>query len=128
MNYRLTILVLLFGTELWGQGIIRRTYHDQEKLRIKEIYHVTDTIRNTLHGRYLSYFVNGHLESKGQFTQNETSGIWEFYYESGNLKMRGILFKGANYGLWEYFYETGSKSMEGIINGRNRQGDRKSVV
>lgn len=108
-----------------GQGVTRQTYHDAKKQHIKEIYQVKDTIRNELHGRYISYYINGVTESKGQFTNNETTGVWEFYFETGKLKMRGILFKSANYGLWEYFYENGQKSMEGIIYGRNREGEWK---
>jgi antitoxin component YwqK of YwqJK toxin-antitoxin module len=110
-----------------GQGFTRKTYHDPEKKKIKEVYLVKDTIRNVAHGRYTSYFVNGGVESKGQFENNETTGVWEFYFETGKLKMRGILFKSANYGMWEYFYEgSGQKSMEGIINGKNREGEWKS--
>lgn len=101
------------------------TYHDQDKKFIKEVYQVKDTVRNVPHGHYVSYFLNGKPESRGQFTNNETSGVWEFYFETGKLKMRGILFKGANYGLWEYFFESGKKSMEGIINGRSREGEWK---
>ena len=105
---------------------IRHTYHDKEQKIIKETYQVKDTIRNVPHGRYVSYYLNGKIESRGQFTNNETSGVWEFFYETGKLKMRGILFKGANYGMWEYFFENGQKSMEGIINGRDREGEWKS--
>jgi len=108
-----------------AQGFMRQTYHDPEKKSLKEVYQVKDTIRNIPHGHYISYYLNGHEESKGQFTNNETSGVWEFYYETGKLKMRGILFKGANYGMWEYFFENGQKSMEGIINGKNREGEWK---
>ncbi|MEJ1238170.1 hypothetical protein WBG78_08575 [Chryseolinea sp. T2] len=104
---------------------VHRTYHDKDEKFIKEVYQVKDTIRNVPHGRYVSYFLNGKVESRGQFTNNETSGVWEFYYETGKLKMRGILFKGANYGMWEYFFESGQKSMEGIINGRDREGEWK---
>jgi len=110
---------------VFAQGFTRQTYHDQKKKNIKEVYQVKDTIRNVLHGKYISYYLNGNIESKGQFENNETSGVWEFYYETGKLKMRGILFKSANLGLWEYFYESGEKSMEGIINGRNREGEWK---
>src|SRR6185436_19329643 len=105
-----------------GQVITRFTYHDAEKKNIKEAYQVKDTINNVLQGRYVSYFLNGHIESKGQFVNNETTGIWEFYYETGNLKMRGVLRQNSNYGLWEYFYENGQKSMEGTIEGRQREG------
>ena len=126
-NFRVVLSVLLacLSQGVFSQDYIRQTYHDKEKKILKELYQVKDTIRNIPHGRYISYFVNGKIESKGQFTNNETSGVWDFYYETGKLKMRGILFKGANYGLWEYFFENGEKSMEGIINGKNREGEWK---
>ncbi|RAW01430.1 hypothetical protein DQQ10_11050 [Pseudochryseolinea flava] len=108
-----------------GQGKTRQTYHDAKKQHVKEIYQVKDTVRNILHGRYISYYLNGKVESKGLFENNETTGVWEFYYETGILKMRGILFKSSNYGLWEYFFESGKKSMEGIIYGKNREGEWK---
>jgi antitoxin component YwqK of YwqJK toxin-antitoxin module len=122
------LLLLLFGfaPRLCAQGSTRQTFHDKEKQHPKEVYQVKDTVKNIAHGRYISYYLNGNVESKGQFTNNETTGVWEFFYETGNLKMRGILFKGANYGLWEYFYESGRKSMEGIIYGRNREGEWKT--
>ena len=108
-----------------GGPFTRQTFHDAEKKIVKEVYQVKDTVRNVPHGRYVSYFLNGNPESRGQFTNNETSGVWEFYFETGKLKMRGILFKSENYGMWEYFFENGQKSMEGIINGRHREGEWK---
>jgi antitoxin component YwqK of YwqJK toxin-antitoxin module len=123
--FLLLILVTAQTATLFGQGFTRQHYHDAEKKHLKEVYQVKDTIRNIIHGRYISYYLNGNIESKGQFTNNETSGVWEFYYETGKLKMRGILFKSANYGLWEYFFESGHKSMEGIIYGKNREGEWK---
>jgi antitoxin component YwqK of YwqJK toxin-antitoxin module len=128
LNRQAIVLVPVFlavATAALSQGITRQTWHDKQKKQIKEVYQVKDTIRNILHGRYVSYYVNGMFESKGQFTNNETTGVWEFFYETGNLKMRGILRQNANYGLWEYFYESGQKSMEGTINGKNREGDWK---
>lgn len=119
---RSLVLVFSFLPGLVLAQFKRYTYHDAEKLVTKEIYQVKDTIRNVLHGRYISYFLNGNIESKGQFLNNETSGVWEFYYETGNIKMRGILRQNSNYGLWEYFYENGQKSMEGNINNRLREG------
>jgi uncharacterized protein len=122
----LVICMLLSTTLAFAQGVTRTTYHDPDKKNVKEVYQVKDTVSNILHGRYMSYFLNGKVESKGQFTNNETSGVWEFYYETGTLKMRGILFKGSNYGMWEYFFENGVKSMEGIIYGKNREGEWKT--
>ena len=91
------LLITVGGSfRVFSQGFTRQTYHDPKKKNLKEVYQVKDTIRNVLHGRYLSYYLTGSIESKGQFENNETSGVWEFYYETGKLKMRGILFKSAN--------------------------------
>ncbi len=119
----LPLIGFLFAASFaFAQGVTRYTYHDAAKKNMKEIFQVKDTIRNILHGRYISYFLNGNMESKGQFVNNETTGVWEFYYETGNLKMRGILRQNSNYGLWEYFYESGQKSMEGTIDDKLKQG------
>jgi antitoxin component YwqK of YwqJK toxin-antitoxin module len=118
-------LLLLVGHLASAQLFTRQTYHDPEHRNLKEIYQVKDTVRNILHGRYISYFLNGTIESKGQFVNNETTGIWEFFFESGNLKMKGVLRQNSNYGLWEYFFENGQKSMEGTINGKNKEGEWK---
>lgn len=117
------LLLSLIATGVLAQSFTRQTWHDPDKKNIKEVYVVKDTLRNVMHGRYISYFSNGNIESKGNFTNNETSGIWEFFYESGNLKMRGALQKNTNFGHWEYFYESGQKSMEGTVNGKSREGD-----
>jgi uncharacterized protein len=119
------LIAFVVCSHVSAQTFTRQTYHDKNKKNLKEVYQVKDTVRNILHGRYISYYVNGNMESKGQFTNNETTGVWEFFYETGNLRMRGILRQNANYGLWEYFYESGQKSMEGMINGKNREGDWK---
>lgn len=122
MRYIIVGLFIIAPWLLFGQGYTRYTYHDPEKKNRKEVFQVKDTITNILQGRYISYFLNGNVESKGQFINNETTGVWEFYYESGNLKMRGVLRQNSNYGLWEYFYESGLKSMEGTIDSKKRQG------
>lgn len=109
-----------------GGAFTRQTFHDKDHKIIKEVYQVKDTVHNVPHGHYVSYFLNGKMESRGQFANNETTGVWEFYFETGKLKMRGILLRGANYGMWEYFFEGGNKSMEGIINGRAREGEWKT--
>ena len=124
-KFILGLILIALPQLLLAQGVTRTTYHDAARKNMKEIYQVRDTISNTLHGRYISYFLNGNVESKGQFMNNETTGVWEFYYETGNLKMRGILRQNSNYGLWEYFYESGQKSMEGMINEKNKEGEWK---
>ncbi len=122
------VALLVFSaccTHLFSQGFTRYNYHDPEKQHVKELYQVKDTVRNMLNGRYISYYLNGAVESKGQFVDNETTGVWEFYYETGDLKMRGVLRQGSNHGVWEYFFENGQKSMEGAILDKNRTGEWK---
>jgi uncharacterized protein len=121
----LIVLLVSISAGVLAQGITRYTYHDAAKKNLKEIFQVKDTIRNILEGRYISYFLNGAIESKGQFMNNETTGVWEFFYETGKMRMRGILKQNSNYGLWEYFFENGEKSMEGTINGKFKEGEWK---
>jgi antitoxin component YwqK of YwqJK toxin-antitoxin module len=118
-------LMVLMPAGLLAQSVMRYTYHDPDKKNLKEAYQVKDTLRNELHGKYISYYLNGSVESKGQFTNNETSGVWEFYYENGKLKMRGMLRHNSNFGLWEYFFENGNKSMEGEIVNKKKSGTWK---
>src|SRR5882762_1964221 len=125
--YRTIVMLLLTCAPLAvaAQGFMRMTWHDPAKKNIKEMYQVKDTVSNILNGRYISYYVNGTVESRGQFASNETTGVWEFYYETGNLRMRGILRQNSNFGLWEYFFESGQKSMEGMIDEKNKEGEGK---
>jgi len=115
-------LFIVAPLAVFAQGFTRYSYHDPEKKNLKEVYQVKDTIKNILQGKYISYFLNGNVESRGQFADNETTGVWEFYYETGKLKMRGILRQNSNYGVWEYFFESGLKSMEGTIENKKRFG------
>lgn len=123
----LCFLAILFLTtlSLKAQWIDRYTYHDENNQHLKEIYHVRDTFHNVLEGPYMSYYMNGNIESKGQFSNNETVGVWEFYYETGKLKMRGALKDNSNYGNWDYFYENGNRQMEGTIINKKREGPWK---
>ncbi|MGK7392326.1 MAG: hypothetical protein ACNS60_18375 [Candidatus Cyclobacteriaceae bacterium M2_1C_046] len=119
------IISFFINSSLNAQWIERYTYHDGSRQKLKEIYHVRDTFSNILEGPYMSYYLNGNIESKGEFKNNETAGVWEFYYETGKLKMRGALKDNSNYGKWDYFYENGNKQMEGTIINRKREGPWK---
>ncbi len=104
----------------------RKTYHDPEKTSLHEIYYVRDTISNILEGPYRSYYLNGEPESRGQFSENEATGVWEFFYETGILKTRAQVKTGqGNDGYYEYFYENGEKSMEGYVERQQQSGPWK---
>ncbi len=117
-------LLFLISNGIYAQ-VERYSYHDDENKKIKEIYHVRDTFSNVLEGAYLSYYINGNIESRGLFSNNETVGEWEFYYETGKLRMVGNLKTGSNDGYWKYYFENGEKSMEGEISGKKRRGEWK---
>jgi len=125
MRVPLILIFIFLQINATAQSVTRHTYHDAAKKNLKEVYQVKDSISNTPNGTYISYFLNGNMESKGQFMNGETTGVWDFYYETGGLKMRGIVRQNSNYGLWEYFYENGNKSMEGVIQGKSKEGDWK---
>jgi uncharacterized protein len=108
----------------FSQGNTRTIYHDLAKLHIKEVYHLKNNT-TIVQGPYISYFISGNIESKGQFYNDETIGVWEFYYETGKLKMRGELRANVNHGVWEYFYEGGQKSMEGALAEKQKSGEWK---
>jgi len=106
--------------------IQRKTFHDPEKTRLHELYYVRDTVSNILEGPYRSYYLNGEPESRGQFSNNEASGVWEFFYETGILKTRAQVKTGqGNDGYYEYFYENGEKSMEGHVENQKQTGPWK---
>ncbi|MEM6523951.1 MAG: toxin-antitoxin system YwqK family antitoxin [Bacteroidota bacterium] len=118
------IFFIVFSHSLLAQ-VERYTYHDDLKTKTKEVFQVKDTVSNVLEGTYTSYYINGNIESKGRFEDNETVGVWEFYYETGRLKMTGNLKKGTNDGYWTYFFENGDRSMEGEISNKKRRGPWK---
>lgn len=127
MRLLLTVILILhlLSVRPAGAQVIRYVYHDENKDQLKEMYHVRDSTSNVLEGKYLSYYINGNMESEGQFTDNETFGVWKFYYETGKLKMTGDIKQNSNDGYWEYYYESGIKSMEGEITDRKRTGEWK---
>lgn len=44
--------------------------------------------RGQKQGSFLSYYLNNHLEAKGEFRENKFFGRWELFYEDGKPKLR----------------------------------------
>jgi len=105
----MVFFIVTATVNLIAQGFTRQSYHDAEKKNLKEVYQVKDTLRNVVHGRYTSYYLNGNIESKGEFTNDETTGVWEFYYETGNVKMRGMLLKAPAMAFGNIFLKKARK-------------------
>lgn len=107
----------------YAQDIELKTYHDEDKSIVKEIYFIDDSVSVKLTGSYKSYFINGILEKEGYYRNNHPDSIWTYYYESGQIKMKGAVRNGSNYGLWEYYYENGNINMVGPIIDSKREGE-----
>jgi uncharacterized protein len=124
---RIFIMLFFLGAPLAGKAqlVKNMTFHDKNKLKVKEVFYTTDSTGAVFHGPYVSYHINGSINSRGEFEDNMTVGIWEYFYENGNLKMRGALKNGSNFGPWEFFFENGGKNMEGAIENGLRQGEWK---
>lgn len=51
-------------------------------------------------GKYLSFYDNGHLKSKGKYRDGQMEGDWEFYRRDGSLMRKGRLRNGEPVGRW----------------------------
>ena len=116
---------ILSSTLCLAQTVELRTYYDEEKTIVKEIYTLKEKNSNVLQGPYTSFFQGGNLKTVGQYFENSANGLWEFYYDGGELRMRGNINNGKNNGYWEYFYKNGETSMEGEILDNVREGHWK---
>lgn len=127
INYIIVCLGITCGSMAIcrAQQVEIRTYHDENKSILKEIYFIKDSTTAQLCGPYKSYFISGSIETEGYYIDNLPDSIWTYYYESGVVKMRGALEMGTNHGLWEYFFENGKLSMAGMITNSKREGSWK---
>ena len=101
MDFSLKVLALVCVVALKAfqancQPIEIRTYHDDQKSLVKEIYFISDKESALLNGPYKSFFINGGLEKEGFYTNNVPDSTWTYYYESGVKKMKGELKQGTN--------------------------------
>lgn len=105
----------LGSADLLAQGILRRTYYDDEKKVIKEEFFVDDTIKNQLTGSYVSYYLSGKMKSQGHYAYNRPVGDWVYYFENGSIRQSGSFMRGKTIGIWTNYYENGNKRSEGIL-------------
>ncbi len=117
-----SLLLTLFSFDALAQSVLQKTYHDDARTQVKESYYTLGDEGSALEGEYRSFFLNGNLESKGNFVNDTTAGLWIFYYESGKPKMKGRFENNKTVGKWEYYYENGNKSMSGEIRAGKRMG------
>ena len=124
MKYRIIALVILFGScstpnecpELNYNSINKLTtlpdgksytgrctvYRDGEKISIQQYLNGID------YGKWIFYFPNGKIETKGKFRDGKRVGKWRYYYESGKIKQISNYSKlGEREGKWVEYDEDG---------------------
>ena len=106
-----------------AQHLEVKTYFDQEKKLIKEIYSTTKANPEVLNGSYQSFFPTGRKETTGYYKNNLATGIWTYYYFNGNPKMKGEMLDNEPSGMWTYYFENGNVSMHGIVQHGERNGE-----
>ena len=99
------------------------TFYDDEKKYPKEILYLADSQSQVIQGPYTLYYLDGGIQAKGQFEEDQAVGHWEYFYENGNPKMAGNLKNNTNYGKWVFYYESGKKNREGELYDGLRQGE-----
>ncbi|MCG8473973.1 MAG: hypothetical protein MI784_00595 [Cytophagales bacterium] len=81
-----------------------------------------DTTSGILEGKYIAYYRNGKIKTKGYYKNNKPALVWREFYESGQVKSEARLAEGVINGLSVVFYESGEirckKSYrEGMLEG-----------
>ena len=80
-------------------------YRDGYKVSIQQYLNGVD------YGKWIFYFPNGKIETKGKFKDGKRVGKWRYYYESGKIKQISSYSKlGERQGKWIEYDEDGKKS------------------
>lgn len=89
--------------------------------KVKERYYVLEKNPSIINGTYVSYFLDGTIKSKGQYSNNSPIGKWFYFFENGKMKMESeILEDGSTH--MKYYFENGNISQEGILNEARKNG------
>lgn len=123
MKNLLAISFLLISSTLLGQSVVLRSYYDQEKTVVKEVFSVDDTISNQLNGPYTSFYLSGIKKSEGYYTNNKASGEWTYYFENGKVRQTGSFLYGRTVGIWSDYFENGNLRSEGILSNGKKGGE-----
>ena len=79
------------------------TYESEIKRSVQQYINGKD------YGKWVFYFPNGTVETKGKFNKlGKRTGKWKYYYENGQLKqLSRYSSKGARIGKWKKYSEQG---------------------
>ncbi|MEO9964644.1 MAG: hypothetical protein ABJF11_02575 [Reichenbachiella sp.] len=122
MKVYLFIGLFFSASTIFAQGVVLRTYYDQEKTVVKEVFTVRDTISNQLNGPYTSYYLSGIKKAEGFYAGNKASGNWVYYFENGKIRQTGSFLHGRTVGIWSDYFENGNLRSEGILSNGKKVG------
>ena len=90
MKYIFLLPLLLICLPLVGQHEMR-TYYDEEKQILKEVYFVRSDDPGAIEGKYLKYHPNQILATEGAFQNGVKHGLFKQYYENRRTTKNHLL-------------------------------------
>lgn len=120
-RFALIWIVFLLWLDATSQLIVKKTYFDKDQTIVKEEISINES-DSTLNGRYLSFYSNGSLSTKGYYKKDLSDSVWFFYFENGNEKATGNFTLGVQEGKWVYYFENGNKKAEGLLRKNTKHG------
>lgn len=100
---------------LGQQNLFKKiSYYDNRQVALKEVWHTADKEGIIKQGPFYSYFQNGSLKTKGNFSDNLMDGVWERFYENGCQKNFLTYKKGTLNGRYRLYFESGRLAQEGF--------------
>lgn len=66
-------------------------------------------------GAFISYYENGHIQSKGQFSEQQKEKRWEEFYPNGNPKSSQYYRANLPYGKIKSYFENGQLKSEHTV-------------
>lgn len=99
----------------------------------KRNYYTNSSGQKILHGGWISFFKNGKVKEKRQYSYGKPHGNWKEWYEGGSIYSVKSFVEGKWHGDYIIYYKTGKPSTitkydHGVLNGTSTYFHRNSAV
>ncbi|WP_258104052.1 toxin-antitoxin system YwqK family antitoxin [Marinoscillum sp. MHG1-6] len=115
------LLIFSVVCPAFGQVFVKKTFFDADTTHLKEMISLSEA-DSSLQGLYQSFYLNGSLESRGYYHNNESDSTWAFFYENGQKKAEGKFRDGSQVGKWIYYFENGNMKVKGAFKDDAKHG------
>src|SRR5688572_27297367 len=99
---RFVWLLVLIPLHVFSQKEVK-TYYDQQKQHIQEVYTTAQEDDQKIVGKYMRYYENGNVMVEGNFDDGIKSGLFTEYHENGKLARKLHFVNGLRHGAVEVF-------------------------